>query len=673
MFSVAAWVTASLTAATQSGNWFGLDQLDLTKIHQDYGFAVKGLTFAGKPLTVGTTRYSRGVGTHAKSSWTIELNKNAVAFEAIVGPVDGIDARSTVIYRVIVDGKLAAQSKVISAQSRPDVLRADLRGATSMRLDVTDANDGNAFDTAQWIEPKVLLIDPSRRPNSVSPYVVPPPQDMALANLKPIKFRAVVVAAADDDGKNGRSETPEDMMKKFDQLNEIYSCVNVKFEFDPAKDFIRRNDTRINQKFDPRGVDVTNPDKEPPQAKLADHELARFNLQNEFPDAIVFVLMRDFLWIFDKEQKVWKTRPADGGYASAASVIKISTDNLGVYAHELGHFFALPHTHLDSTPKTITSVKALEAHFSRSLNETGSFERAVKELDDGIADTPPDPFGHVFGEVGRIPFVDNGSYEFQAQKADGTRVPFQIAPQFYNWMGYYEFSTIHPVTRKFEGRFTPLQCKRIRSFAEARAKSRDFLPWRPFFEAIQSDNLEQAEPLWNGLKVKFKDPEWNHYLQIANSWLEKPKFRSPASIPDSERTFGLHNASLVSSAVGWDRLERNRMPLLRGRLPFLVVDGKLFDHGFFAHAPSELTFELDGKWTQLSVTCGVIDGFPGTVKFRVLGDGKELGSADTLSSKKTHEFLLSVKGVRQLTLVADNGGDGQAGDFAMWGNPVLTR
>lgn len=665
----------AITAATgQSSNWFSLDELDLTKIHQEYGVARRGQTVTGRPFSYGTTRYTRGIGTHAKSSWSIDLRKNAVTFETIVGPpVDGADARSTVIYKVIVDGKLVAQSNIMTGNSRPEQLRADLRGANTLRLVVTDAKDGNSYDTAQWIGAQVLLIDPSRPPASISPYTVPPPQDMSYANLKPLKFRAVVVAAADDDGKNGRPETPEDMRKIFNQLNEIYSCVSIKFEFDPAKDFFRRNDTRLNQKFDPSGIVATDPTKEPPLAKFADYEQVRSSLLSEFPDAVIFLLMRDFWWTYDKAKGVWTTRPIAGGYAGPGSVIKIATDNIGVYAHELGHYFTLPHTHLDSTVKNITSVKALEEHFSRSLQQTGSFDQALKELDDGVPDTPSDPFSHVFNEVGRIPYVDYGTYEFSAQKADGTKVPFQLAPQFYNWMGYYEHGGIHPATGKLEGRFTPLQCRRIRSFAEARVKSREFDPWRGFFDAIHAEEMERARSLWNGLNTQFKGTEWENYLAVAHSWMEKPAHQSPASVSETERTFGLHNATMVSSNVGFDRLLRNRVPVSRGRLPFIEFNGKLIDHGIFAHAPSELTFDLAGKWDQFSVVCGVQDGLPGTVKFKVLGDGKELATTEVLIAKSPHEFSLSVKGVNRLTLVAEDGGNGLTADWAVWGNPILKR
>lgn len=110
----------------------------------------------------------------------------------------------------------------------------------------------------------------------------------------------------------------------------------------------------------------------------------------------------------------------------------------------------------------------------------------------------------------------------------------------------------------------------------------------------------------------------------------------------------------------------------------LVLAGRACSRGIGMHAPSRLTFALDGGYRRFDVGVGLDDGAgrPGRVRVQVLGDGKPLTSAEPgiLTHASGAVFLnLPVAGVRTLTLVVDDAGRGNVGGVVNWVTPRLLR
>lgn len=116
----------------------------------------------------------------------------------------------------------------------------------------------------------------------------------------------------------------------------------------------------------------------------------------------------------------------------------------------------------------------------------------------------------------------------------------------------------------------------------------------------------------------------------------------------------------------------------------LKVAGETFDRGFGVHAPSALRFEGLAKdgWKELRLACGVddsgaprSDGAPaGTVRFRVLGDGKVLWESPVTraGSRAIRPPAIAVAGVDELVLEVDPAGDFVL-DRANWLRPMVVR
>lgn len=121
------------------------------------------------------------------------------------------------------------------------------------------------------------------------------------------------------------------------------------------------------------------------------------------------------------------------------------------------------------------------------------------------------------------------------------------------------------------------------------------------------------------------------------------------------------------------RVDRN----CRGGL--LSVGGVVFDRGLGVHAPSRLTWNLGGAWGSLRLMCGVDDSGQsgaraGAVRFRVLGDGKELWKSDVMRAGllAARSPSIPLEGVGELVLEVDPAGDFVL-DRANWVRPMLLR
>jgi len=148
---------------------------------------------------------------------------------------------------------------------------------------------------------------------------------------------------------------------------------------------------------------------------------------------------------------------------------------------------------------------------------------------------------------------------------------------------------------------------------------------------------------------------------------EKP-WSTPATAPGV--AYSLAASDWSSARTGYGNPKGGVLP----ESPWLFIsNGRLFSDGLYAHAPSNYTYALDGKWKSLTGTCGLIDGKDGSVGFQILGDGKELFKTGTLKEGKLAEFKVDVTGVKELQLITNDGGDGNRLDWGAWLAPMLAR
>ena len=130
------------------------------------------------------------------------------------------------------------------------------------------------------------------------------------------------------------------------------------------------------------------------------------------------------------------------------------------------------------------------------------------------------------------------------------------------------------------------------------------------------------------------------------------------------------------SKVGWEKMEFTAGKLEWKGSP-MEVKGLPVEDGLLAHAPSRLVFNLKGKdYKMLRGSAALWDKWDGSVKFRILGDGKELWQSDTISrsgdGEPSAEYSLNIDGVSELELVVDELGNYQY-DASIWISPELGK
>jgi alpha-galactosidase len=164
----------SLGAATAvSGEEFPLSKLNLSGIEQGWGEPHANRSVERKPLTIAGRKFESGIGTHAESTFPVELDAKALTLSGWVGVDDETEGKGSVVFRVEGDGKELWNSGILRANEAAKEMKVDVAGVKSLLLHVTDAGDGLDYDHADWADLKVDM-------KEGKPHVPQPPAEEAV-------------------------------------------------------------------------------------------------------------------------------------------------------------------------------------------------------------------------------------------------------------------------------------------------------------------------------------------------------------------------------------------------------------------------------------------------------------------------------------------------------------
>ena len=107
----------------------------------------------------------------------------------------------------------------------------------------------------------------------------------------------------------------------------------------------------------------------------------------------------------------------------------------------------------------------------------------------------------------------------------------------------------------------------------------------------------------------------------------------------------------------------------------LLLAGSTYDKGIGMHSQSRLTYRLSGAYRRFEAAAGLDDkdGRGGSVRLRVLAEGRVLWDRTVTSQDGAIPVSLSIEGVRELTLEVDFGRDGDVRDMVNWADARLVR
>lgn len=198
------------------------------------------------------------------------------------------------------------------------------------------------------------------------------------------------------------------------------------------------------------------------------------------------------------------------------------------------------------------------------------------------------------------------------------------------------------------------------------------LEMEPLLTAIREEDANGAKVAMQELESRYGQTEPTvPLLAVARSLirtLEATTQRSLASIESNP--YWLSDAMPEKAKVGWKSPMFDRVP---GDDVVLCIGGKLFGHGFYAHAPSVYTYKLSGKWSRISGNVGLADGHDGTCVFVLRGDGKELWRSKEMNQGSLLTFDVQVQDVEVLELIVEDSGDGNGADWGLWTDVQMHR
>jgi len=118
----------------------------------------------------------------------------------------------------------------------------------------------------------------------------------------------------------------------------------------------------------------------------------------------------------------------------------------------------------------------------------------------------------------------------------------------------------------------------------------------------------------------------------------------------------------------------------------IEIASRLFEKGLGTMAPSEISYDVGGRFRRFNAVVGFTEGFRGmpapaegeAVVFEVWGDGKRLWRSPAMrwqeGQQRCEEVMASVRGVQRLTLkTLPAEGERRLRGAAAWGDPVLAR
>ncbi len=143
---------------------------------------------------------------------------------------------------------------------------------------------------------------------------------------------------------------------------------------------------------------------------------------------------------------------------------------------------------------------------------------------------------------------------------------------------------------------------------------------------------------------------------------------SPAAADPAVKSLPLSDATPAKATTGFGGVHFDRDD--KGD-PLTGPNGPAA-HGLWAHANSEFTYGLDGKWKTLTGECALLQSGSGPVQATILADGKEVWNSKTIAPATVKSFSVDVTGITTLQLhIKGTRGIGSA--HSAWLEPVLGR
>jgi len=162
--------SALLSITMKNGRYQYLSDLDFAKVpeerpfylpsdfkYDDYLFKVRrDQAQGGGPLSIRGKTYAKGLGVHAISKLSFDVNRSYKRFIADVGLDDSAGDLASVEFKVYADGKLVWESGVLRRSSGAKSIDIEILSVNQLVLEVTAADNADIQDRANWANAKLV-------------------------------------------------------------------------------------------------------------------------------------------------------------------------------------------------------------------------------------------------------------------------------------------------------------------------------------------------------------------------------------------------------------------------------------------------------------------------------------------------------------------------------------
>lgn len=162
--------TSLLSVTMKNGRYQYLSDLEFAKApeerpyylpsdfkYDDYLFkARRDQAQGGGPISIRGKSFAKGLGVHAISKLTFDINRGYKRFLAEVGLDDSAGDLASVEFKIYADGKLIWESGVLRRSTAAKLVDLEVLNVNQLVLEVTAADNADIQDRANWANAKLV-------------------------------------------------------------------------------------------------------------------------------------------------------------------------------------------------------------------------------------------------------------------------------------------------------------------------------------------------------------------------------------------------------------------------------------------------------------------------------------------------------------------------------------
>jgi alpha-galactosidase len=122
-----------------------------------WGTMANNRSIGGNAITLNGTTYPKGLGVHAFSGVEYSLGGLASRFQSDIGVDDEAGTNGSVVFHVLADGTEIFTSGILTGGAAHQSINLAVTGVNRLTLGVSDADDGNGSDHADWADALVVV------------------------------------------------------------------------------------------------------------------------------------------------------------------------------------------------------------------------------------------------------------------------------------------------------------------------------------------------------------------------------------------------------------------------------------------------------------------------------------------------------------------------------------